>query len=69
MPDVSRETMDRLKTLVTLVEKWNRHINLVANATVPHIWSRHIQDSAKLIPLIPSVPFGTDLGSGAGFPD
>lgn len=59
----------RLAALVTLLEKWNRRINLVAPASLPDVWRRHIADSAQLFALAP--PTGLrwlDLGSGGGFP-
>ena len=46
--DVSRETMDRLRSYVSLLEKWNPKINLVAKSTLPDVWHRHIADSAQL---------------------
>jgi 16S rRNA (guanine527-N7)-methyltransferase len=66
---VSRETLDRLRCYVDLLEKWNRRINLVAPATLPAAWTRHLLDSAQLFALLPPAA-GTliDLGSGAGLP-
>ncbi|KAA5606249.1 hypothetical protein F1188_07460 [Roseospira marina] len=69
-PETIPETaLDRLTTLLELLETWTRRINLVGPATVPDAWARHVLDSARLVPLIPP---GTtrlaDLGSGAGFP-
>lgn len=67
--DVSRETLSRLEQFAGLVAKWTRRINLVAAASLPHIWGRHIRDSAQLV-LIPDRPPDRwlDLGSGGGFP-
>ena len=66
---VSRETLERLKAYVILVQKWTKSINLVARADRDAIWARHILDSARLVPLIPKgAVSGIDLGSGAGFP-
>ena len=45
---VSRETMDRLKALESLLLKWNPAINLVSKSTLDDLWSRHILDSAQL---------------------
>ncbi|WEK44522.1 MAG: class I SAM-dependent methyltransferase [Candidatus Sphingomonas colombiensis] len=45
--------------------------NLVARSTLETIWSRHLLDSAQLIPLAGSIDTETrwlDVGSGAGFP-
>lgn len=66
--DVSRETIDRLEHYEALVHKWNPKINLVANSTLPELWSRHFLDSAQLLPLAPTSGLWLDLGSGGGFP-
>jgi 16S rRNA (guanine527-N7)-methyltransferase len=65
---VSRETAERLATLVDLVRKWQPAENLVSPATLPVIWRRHIADSAQLLPMFPGARNWLDLGSGAGFP-
>jgi len=65
---VSRETEDRLVAIVALLEKWQRTINLVAPATLPTIWTRHIADSLQLVPLAGDAARWVDLGSGGGFP-
>lgn len=66
---VSRETLDRLRGYAALVEKWTGAINLVSHSDRNVIWSRHVLDSLRLVPLIPSgTGRGIDLGSGAGFP-
>ncbi|MFN8948278.1 MAG: 16S rRNA (guanine(527)-N(7))-methyltransferase RsmG [Alphaproteobacteria bacterium] len=52
-----------------LLCKRNQQLNLVAASTLPHVWHRHILDSAQLLEHIP--PHArtlVDLGSGAGFP-
>ncbi len=67
--DVSRETMDRLKALESLLAKWNPAINLVAKSTVHQSWTRHILDSAQIFNLAPpTARHWVDLGSGGGFP-
>ena len=65
---VSRETEARLDTIVALLEKWQRTINLVAPATLPVVWTRHVADSLQLVPLAGPVTRWVDLGSGGGFP-
>ena len=66
---VSRESLERLETLVALITQWQRHINLIAPSTVSEIWNRHILDSAQLLPLLPkNITAIADLGSGGGFP-
>lgn len=63
--------MARLSRLAELLIAENERQNLVARGTLPHVWQRHIVDSAQLL----HVPRGTlpdgdwlDLGTGAGFP-
>jgi 16S rRNA (guanine527-N7)-methyltransferase len=66
---VSRETFRRLETIVDLLLKWQKTINLVAPATLSEIWSRHIADSLQLIHHVPGdTRRWVDLGSGGGFP-
>lgn len=66
---VSRETSERLDILCTMVERWNRAINLVAAATIAQLRHRHIADSTQLVAFLPNkAQHWVDLGSGAGFP-
>lgn len=66
---VSRETLDRLTLLAELLVKWQKTINLVAPASLPDLWSRHIADSLQLIHHVPeNTRKWVDLGSGGGFP-
>lgn len=66
--NVSRETLERLKLYVALLEQWQPRINLVAGTTLPEVWRRHIADSAQLLAFAPEAHTWLDLGSGAGFP-
>ena len=67
--DVSRETIDRLNQLESIVLKWNPKINLIAKSTIDNIWVRHILDSAQLFQYAqPNVSTWLDIGSGGGFP-
>jgi 16S rRNA (guanine527-N7)-methyltransferase len=66
---VSRETLDRLQRYADALVRWQARINLVAPATLPDLWRRHMLDSAQLLPLMPAGARRLiDLGSGAGFP-
>ena len=59
----------RLRQFAALVEKWSPKINLVSKSDIAHIWERHVQDSLRLLPHIPTgTTRAIDLGSGAGFP-
>jgi len=65
---VSRETADRLDRFVAVLQDWQRHTNLIAPSTEPHLWTRHVADSLQLLALTPDARNWVDLGSGAGFP-
>ncbi|MFL2841971.1 MAG: 16S rRNA (guanine(527)-N(7))-methyltransferase RsmG [Candidatus Puniceispirillaceae bacterium] len=67
--NVSRETIDKFQVYLTLLEKWQRRINLVSNSTLADAWQRHILDSGQLAAYCPSqTRYILDVGSGAGFP-
>jgi 16S rRNA (guanine527-N7)-methyltransferase len=65
---VSRETEQRLATFVSLLAKWRRVTNLIAEGSLAEVWTRHVADSAQLLNLAPQAKRWVDLGSGAGFP-
>ncbi len=69
---VSRETMDKIRIYASLLEKWQKKINLVSSATLPDMWRRHFYDSFQLKDLFDRPNSGNlkilDIGSGAGFP-
>lgn len=67
-PDVSRETFDRIESLVAVVLEEASQQNLISASTIPHIWERHIVDSIQLLDHADSPATWIDLGSGAGFP-
>lgn len=69
------EGMARLEAFAALVLAENQRQNLIAKATEPHIWQRHIADSAQLLENVSRETLGAnaggpwlDLGSGPGFP-
>lgn len=76
------EAMDRLERLLASLAEENARQNLVAAATLPVAWQRHVADSAQLLTHVPrgsealleaeTLAGNTgpwlDLGSGAGFP-
>ena len=69
LKNVSRETISRLEVYKTLLETWQRKINLVCSSTLPHLWERHFEDSLQLLSFLPEEKSTlVDLGSGAGFP-
>jgi len=68
---VDQTGMTRLSQLVTLLLEENERQNLVARGTLPHVWVRHIVDSAQLLHVSSETLGGgswLDLGTGAGFP-
>lgn len=66
--DVSRETEARLQAYQALVEKWNRHINLVSPSTLPDFRNRHVLDCLQISKHLEEVTSWTDIGSGGGLP-
>ena len=66
---VPRETMAKLEVFVKMIREEMPRQNLIAASTADTIWTRHIADSAQLVPLArPRTRSWIDLGSGAGFP-
>lgn len=66
---VSRETLAGLEKLVGMILDEMPRQNLISASTADHIWTRHIVDSAQLVPMMPEgARRWIDLGSGAGFP-
>ncbi|MCX7284660.1 MAG: 16S rRNA (guanine(527)-N(7))-methyltransferase RsmG [Novosphingobium sp.] len=66
---VDEPGMARLSQLVDLLLEENQRQNLVARGTLPHVWVRHIVDSAQLLHVSRETPgHWLDLGTGAGFP-
>jgi len=67
--NVSRETIEKFQLYLTLLEKWQRRINLVSKSTLADAWQRHILDSGQLAAYFPPQTRQIlDVGSGAGFP-
>lgn len=67
--NISDDSRRRLEIYAALLLKWQLRINLVSSATLPHLWRRHMRDSAQLHEYMPEnrAPW-FDIGSGAGFP-
>lgn len=67
--NVSRETIQKLKDFVALLQEWNAKMNLVSKNSLEDVWQRHILDSLQLVRYLPqNFRFLVDIGSGAGFP-
>ncbi len=66
---VTYETINALTRYKEMLFCENKKTNLVAESTLPNIWTRHFLDSAQLMPMIPdSAKTIADMGAGAGFP-
>ncbi|MCR8724469.1 16S rRNA (guanine(527)-N(7))-methyltransferase RsmG [Frigidibacter sp. ROC022] len=69
MPEVSRETTERLAAFEALVRKWNPAVNLVSRASLADLRQRHIEDSVQLLGFSGlTAGHWVDLGTGGGFP-
>lgn len=79
LPGVSRETLEQLERFAALLIEESERQNLVAASTLEAdaLWTRHLADSAQLLPLANAAWDHVDrqgagrwfdLGSGAGLP-
>jgi len=61
--------VQKLRTYLATLERWQPKINLVGTKTLADPWRRHFLDSAQLLALVPpDARHLVDIGSGAGFP-
>lgn len=69
LPELHPQTADRFQAYLTLLMRWNAHLNLTAIRDEEGILSRHFLESIACARTIPA-GVGTllDFGSGAGFP-
>ncbi len=68
LSDATPAQMADLERFREILVDWNGRINLVGASTLDSYWSRHVWDSAQLLPLAPDALTWADLGAGAGFP-
>ena len=69
--DVSRETCNELESLISMIQKKNKEINIISrkNSDQGAIRQRHIIDSAQIIDFVDlNTNTTSDLGSGGGIP-
>ncbi|WP_299817519.1 16S rRNA (guanine(527)-N(7))-methyltransferase RsmG [uncultured Jannaschia sp.] len=66
--NVSRETTEKLILYTKLLERWNKHINLIGSGTTDKIWDRHIVDGLNVIRASKTKRSWYDIGSGGGIP-
>ncbi|MXP15215.1 16S rRNA (guanine(527)-N(7))-methyltransferase RsmG [Altererythrobacter confluentis] len=61
--------MQKLDQFVDALIAESEQQNLIASATIPILWQRHIADSAQLLEYVPrGTGLWLDLGTGAGLP-
>ena len=63
------QAIEQLEIFADMVRAEASHQNLISASTLPHIWARHIVDSAQLV-ILAGKKDGVwmDIGTGAGFP-
>ncbi len=69
--EVSRETCNELESLISMIQKKNKEINIISrkNSDQGAIRQRHIVDSAQIIDFVDlNTNTTSDLGSGGGIP-
>ena len=69
--EVSRETCNELESLISMIQKKNKEINIISrkNSDKGVIRQRHIVDSAQIIDFVDlNTNTTSDLGSGGGIP-
>ena len=69
--NVSRETCNELESLISMIQKKNKEINIISrkNSDQGVIRQRHIVDSAQIIDFVDlNTNTTSDLGSGGGIP-
>ncbi len=69
--EVSRETCNELESLISMIQKKNKEINIISrkNTDQEVIRQRHIVDSAQIIDFVDlNTNTTSDLGSGGGIP-
>ena len=65
---ISDPQLSQFMDYLSLLQKWNRFINLTGLQTRREIIVKHFLDSLTLLPLLPDTFSLMDLGSGGGFP-
>lgn len=68
LAQLPEETLRRLRIYASLLEKWQKTLNLVGSSTLADMWVRHFADSLQVSKVVPDARRWLDFGSGAGFP-
>ena len=67
----SEDTIYKLKKFISILNEYQKKMNLIGNSTLPYIWTRHVLDSAQIEKILPKEAknyITVDVGTGAGFP-
>ena len=67
----SEDAIYKLKKFISILEDYQRKMNLIGKSTASSIWTRHILDSAQIEKILPKEEknyLTVDVGTGAGFP-
>ena len=65
---MNKTVEEQIDHYISLLLKWQKHINLISPETIDIIQERHVNDSKALLSLIPMDKKILDIGSGGGFP-
>lgn len=65
---VSRETMDKIKIYLGVLQEKSKKFNLIGKNEWTRIWERHVFDCLQLRPFLCEEEHIADMGTGAGFP-
>lgn len=66
--NLSSRQLEQFLSYLSLLIKWNRHMNLTGLRSCREIMMKHFLDSLTPLPYLPKEARILDLGSGAGFP-
>ena len=71
---LSGEQLERLDIFASLLQEYNKRLNLTRITETEHIWTHHFEDSLQALPILEQLDAAgqakslIDVGSGAGFP-
>ena len=67
----SEDTIYKLKKFISILNEYQKKMNLIGKSTLPYIWTRHVLYSAQIEKILPKEDknyITVDVGTGAGFP-
>ena len=67
-PPLSSETLAQLRRYADLLCSMNDRVRLVGPRDAETLWSDHIEDCLRLLPLLPQAGSVIDVGTGGGLP-